>query len=76
MTKKQLVEGIQRAEAKLWKKLQDATELYGEADPITQRRRSEWSSVYELSEALGIEAMPVTQLKAEGLLPKFIDTNV
>lgn len=75
MTKKQLVEGIQRAEAKLWKELQEAKALFGMDDIITQKRRAEWSGVYELRNALGIEAMRVSQLKAEGLLPNFIDTN-
>lgn len=76
MTKKEMVEGIQRAEAKLWKELQEAKALFGMDDIITQKRRAEWAGVYELRNVLGIEAMPVSQLKTEGLLPKFIDTSV
>ena len=69
MTKKQMVEQIQVAEAKAWKELQQAKKLWGQDDPITTRLRAQWSSVYELREALGIPPMDVESLIKKDLMP-------
>lgn len=68
MTKKQLVEQIQVAEAKAWQVLQDAKQLWGDDDAFTQKRRAEWSTLYELREALGIPNLTVRELVARNLL--------
>lgn len=68
MTKKQMVEQIQVAEAKLWKELQEAKKLWGMDDPITTRLRATWSAVYSLREALGIDSLPVAELVARNLI--------
>lgn len=69
MTKKQLVEQIQVAEAKAWQVLQDAKKLWGDDDAFTQKRRAEWSTLYELREALGIPNLTVRELESKNLLP-------
>jgi hypothetical protein len=68
MTKKQLVEQIQVAEAKAWQVLQDAKKLWGDDDAFTQKRRAEWSTLYELREALGIPNLTVRELVSRNLL--------
>lgn len=68
MTKKQMVEQIQVAEAKAWKVLQEAKQLWGDDDAFTQKRRAEWSMLYELREALGIPNLTVRELEARNLL--------
>lgn len=68
MTKKQLVEQIQVAEAKAWQVLQDAKQLWGDDDAFTQKRRAEWSTLYELREALGIPNLTARELEARNLL--------
>jgi len=68
MTKKQLVEQIQVAEAKAWQVLQDAKQLWGDDDAFTQKRRAEWSTLYELREALGIPNLTVRELVSRNLL--------
>lgn len=68
MTKKQMVEQIQVAEAKAWKELQQAKKLWGQDDPLTTNLRSQWSAVYSLREALGIESLPVAELVTRNLI--------
>ena len=68
MTKKQMVEQIQVAEAKAWKELQEAKQLWGMDDPLTTKIRAQWSSVYELREALGIPSLPVAELVTRNLI--------
>jgi len=68
MTKKQMVDQIQTTEARVWKELQEAKKLWGMDDPITTRLRAQWSSVYELREALGIDSLPVAELVARNLI--------
>lgn len=62
MTKKQMVEEIQVAEAKAWKQLQEAKQHWGTDDPITTKRRAAWCAVYELREALGIPSLSIESL--------------
>lgn len=69
MTKKQMVEQIQVAEARAWKDYRIARKVMGEDDSITARRRAAWCVVYDLREALGIEAMGVESLMKKDLLP-------
>lgn len=68
MTKKQMVEQIQTTEAKVWKELQEAKKLWGQDDPLTTNLRSQWSAVYSLREALGIESLPVAELVTRNLI--------
>lgn len=68
MTKKQMVEQIQVAEARAWQVLQDAKQLWGDDDAFTQKRRAEWSMLYELREALGIPNLTARELEARNLL--------
>ena len=63
-----MVEQIQVAEAKAWKELQEAKKLWGMDDPLTTKIRAQWSSVYELREALGIESLPVAELVTRNLI--------
>lgn len=69
MTKKQMVEQIQVAEAKAWKQFRVACKQLGGDDPITAKRRTVWIMLYDLREALGIEAMGVESLMKKDLLP-------
>ena len=68
MTKKQMVEQIQVAEARAWQVLQDAKKFWGDDDAFTQKRRAEWSMLYELREALGIPNLTVRELETRNLL--------
>jgi hypothetical protein len=69
MTKKQMVEEIQVAEAKAWKELQEAKKLWGQDEPITTRLGAQWSMLYELREALGIPALSIQSLIERDLVP-------
>jgi hypothetical protein len=69
VTKKQMVEQIQTSEARAWKEFQEAKQLWGQDDPITTRRRTTWSTMYSLREALGIPAMDVESLIKKDLIP-------
>jgi hypothetical protein len=72
MTKKELVEGIQRAEAAAWKTYQDSKVIWGKDDVMTARCSAKWLALFELREALGLDPMPVAQLVTEGLLPETV----
>ena len=71
VTKKQMVEQIQTSEARAWKEFQEAKQLWGQDDPITTRRRTTWSTMYSLREALGIPAMDVESLIKKDLIPAY-----
>ena len=55
MTKKNMIQEIQNQEAQLYLCCQRAAFEYGYDDPLTTRYRSEWISVYELMQVLGIQ---------------------
>lgn len=55
MTKKNMIQEIQNQEAQLYLRCQRAAFEYGYDDPLTTRYRSEWISVYELMQVLGIQ---------------------
>ena len=69
MTKKQMVEQIQVAEARAWKDYRIARKVMGEDDSITARRRGEWSTIHELKEQLGIASLGIRQLIDRDLVP-------
>ena len=69
MTKKQMVEAIQVAEARAWKDYRIARKHFGDADPITARRRNEWGAIHELKEQLGIESLGIQSLLKLDLMP-------
>ena len=68
MTKKQMVEAIQVAEAKAWRSFREAHNLWGMDDAITSRRRAQWSGLYEMREALGLPGLTVHELIERDLL--------
>ena len=55
LTKAQMIQEIQKAEAALFLELKQATLDYGKDDEFTGRRRSAYCSVWTLMETLGIE---------------------
>ena len=69
MTKKELVEGIQRAEAAAWKAFQESKAIWGKDDAMTARHSAKWIALFDLREALGVDPMPIDQLIAEDLVP-------
>jgi len=69
MTKKQLIEDIQVAEAKAWNQYQRDVKRSGKDDPITDRSRTTWAALYRLRESLGIPGMAVERLYDLNLLP-------
>ena len=68
MTKKEMIQAIQVAEAQAWKDYRIARKVMGDDDSITAKRRSEWCAVYDLREALGIESMSVESLMKKDLI--------
>jgi hypothetical protein len=70
MTKKELIKAIQITEARAWQTLQADKKTFGEDHRVTELSRSQWSPVYELRESLGIAAMSVRDMIAEGVLPQ------
>ena len=71
MTKEQLIEGIQVAEAKAWKQLSEDKVLCGNDHDITKRSRTEWGTLYELRKSLGLEGLSIIQLLEMDLLPGY-----
>ena len=69
MTKKEMIEKIQKAEAKAWRDLQEAKAVFGPEDATTVRLRINWSAIYELKEALGIDSMTIAKMIENNLLP-------
>ena len=56
MTKKEMIQTIQQLEAKLYLELKQAEQQYGSHDDFTGTRRSQWSSVHRLMQAMNIES--------------------
>ena len=61
MTKAEMITAIQDLEANLWRTLQDDKTTFGEDHRITLSTRSEWSTVYAITERLGITRLQVTR---------------
>ena len=55
LTKAQMIQEIQKAEAALFLELKQATRDFGREDEFTGRRRAAYSAVYTLMNSLGIE---------------------
>ena len=73
MTKAQMIKDIQLAEARAWKHYRDLDAAAGRDSSITMdqvtRSRTQWSTLYDLREALGIPSLPVSQMRALNLVP-------
>jgi hypothetical protein len=73
MTKTQMIKDIQLAEARAWKHYRDMDAAAGRDSSITvdmiTRSRTQWSTLYDLREALGIPSMPVPQMRVLNLMP-------
>ena len=54
MTKKEMIKSIQVSEAKAFLTLKQKTNQFGDDHVITKRSRTEWITVNELMESLGI----------------------
>ena len=61
MTKAEMITAIQDLEANLWNTLQEDKTTFGEDHRITHSTRSEWSTVYAITERLGITRLQVTR---------------
>jgi hypothetical protein len=68
-----MIKDIQVAEARAWKHYRDMDAAAGRDSSITvdmiTRSRTQWSTLYDLREALGIPSMPVAQMRALNLMP-------
>ena len=62
MTKVEMVEAIQVAEAKAWKEYQESNKLWGSENSLTRRLRMGWVTIYDLRESMGIEGLKVERL--------------
>ena len=62
MTKREMIQAIQVAEAKAWKEFKSKKACYGGDDSITKGARREWRTLFVLQEQLGIAGLPVNQL--------------
>lgn len=62
MTKAQMIETIQVAEAKAWKEYLDAKDIFGQENAITKRRSRVWVTIDNLREEMGIERMDTKKL--------------
>ena len=56
MTKKEMIQAIQRLEAKLYLELKQAEQLHGWDSDITARRLSRWASVQDAMQAMDVES--------------------
>ena len=56
MTKKKMIETIQKHEAALGLKLKHYEQMTGEDSPLSKMYRSQWCSIYELMRLLDIKA--------------------
>lgn len=70
MTKRQMIQTIQVAEAQAWKRVKEAQRLWGREDELTMSLRGQWRVVYELREALGVPGLPVDAMIALDLVPQ------
>jgi len=55
MTKKEMIQSIQKKEAELFIALQEKELLFEEGDPIVKRARTKWNAIYTLLKELGLE---------------------
>lgn len=62
MTKVQMIETIQVAEAKAWKEYLKAKDIFGKEDEVTRRHCRAWMTIDNLREEMGIERMTVKKL--------------
>ena len=73
MTKAQMIKDIQLAEARAWKHYRDLDAAAGRDSSITMdqvtRSRTQWATLYDLREGLGIPSMPPSQMVALNLMP-------
>ena len=69
MTKREMIQTIQVAEAQAWKRFKEAQRRWGKEDELAGRLRGRWQVIYELREALGVEGLPVAELIALDLVP-------
>ena len=73
MTKTQMITDIQLAEARAWKHYRDMDAAAGRDSSITMdmitRSRTQWSTLYDLRESMGIPSMPPSQMRALNLMP-------
>jgi hypothetical protein len=76
MTKAQMIKDIQLAEARAWKHYRDLDAAAGRDSSITMdqvtRSRTQWATLYDLREGLGIPSMPPAQMHALNLFPQQI----
>ena len=72
MTKKQMIQDIQVAEARAWKHYRDMDAMAGRdtasIDMVT-RSRVQWATLYDLREAMGIPSLPFSEMVALDLVP-------
>ena len=61
MTKAEMITALQELEINLWCTLQEDKTVFGEDHRITHSTRSEWSTVYAITERLGITRLQVTR---------------
>ena len=62
MTKAQMIETIQVAEAKAWKEYLKAKDIFGNEGEITKRHCRAWMTIDNLREEMGIERMDTKKL--------------
>ncbi len=62
MTKAQMIETIQLAEAKAWKEYLNAKDIFGKDDEVTKRYSRSWMIIDNLREEMGIERMTAKKL--------------
>lgn len=74
MTKAKMILDIQVAEARAWKHYRDMDAAAGRDSSISEaqitRCRTQWGTLYDLREAMGIPALGARALDAMGLLPE------
>jgi hypothetical protein len=62
MTKAQMIEKIQVAEAKAWKEYLTVKDIFGKDDEMTKRHSRAWTTIDNLREEMGIERMTAKRL--------------
>ena len=62
MTKVQMVDAIQLAEAKAWKEYREAKDTWGIDNSITARFRTAWVVIFDLRESMGIDGLNIERL--------------
>lgn len=71
-----MIKDIQLAEARAWKAYRDLDAAAGRDSSITMdqvtRSRTQWSTLYDLREAMGIPSLPVSQMRALNLVPESV----